>query len=493
MSSDRLYLGIDVGTTSVKTVLTNEFGVPLDEASVEYPTISGSYDKSVEQRPDDWWKAAVKAAVSITTGQRCAFVEGISVCSQAPALLGVDKNNQPIGNAWIWMDRRSEDLCKKRLLPLEKEIVSYSGNRVDPYFTLPKILWQNQNLPKQAEQTQTYLQVNGWIIFRLTGICSIDDTHAVLSQLYNIDEGRWEIDFLDDVGIYHGKLPQIYRPWDIVGHLLPEPSHALGFREGIPVMAGSTDGAASALGLGLTATGQLFEMSGQSSGLGLIMDRPRRYPKLIQLKHAIEGKWILKGSMTSSGGSLKWFRDNLDERSEDTVAFSEYDFIADKVPAGANGVIFLPYLSGERAPVWDANAKGIFFGLSAQTTKADLIRAILEGTAYSLRGIMEEFPSDVQMNREIVGSGGGYKSALWTHIKADVLERPIHTIAGKFDAGAVGAAHIAIRGVTGKLPILNKETKVIFEPDPVHLASYARNYEIFRHLYGNNRNLFHII
>lgn len=502
MSSPEYFLGLDVGTTSVKAALTDCGGIPIGQESTEYPNFSGKYANSVEQSPDDWWAAAQTSIQSLLQKYPVASkVEAMAVSSQAPAFFCVDKHGQPLGNGWIWMDQRAGDICEHVLQPLQEEIIAYSGNRVNPYFMLPKILWQQRHLPELTEKIHCYLQVNGWIVYQLTNKYSIDNTHAALSQLLNIHRDCWERDFLKELGVNADKLPPMFAPKQTVGHLLPAVASSLGLRAGIPVAAGSTDGAAVALGLGLFAEGQIFEMSGQSSGFGIIMHQPMHQPKLVQLRHAVQDQWILKGSMSSTGGSLKWFRDcvdchsvdchNVDGRMGGSTAYAAYDEMAAKAPAGANGVVFLPYLAGERAPIWDSSARGIFFGLNMHTTKADLVRAILEGVAYGLKSILDLYPAQMQLQGDILGTGGGYRSALWAQIKADVLGRRISVIQSEFDAGAVGAAHLALlsRGGTIHLSAYHGNQKT-YTPTQENAEVYAKCYRIFNKLYANNKELF---
>lgn len=490
-----VFLGIDIGTTSVKAALVQGNGKGIAQVSEEYPTnfIRAGW---VEQSADDWWCATTKAVQKLIqvylkqSDKICA----ISVSSQAPTLFGIDKFGYPIAPALIWMDQRAEKICKEELSPLSEEINKYSGNRIDPYYLLPKLLWQKRFQNDQYRRVSKFLQINGWIIFSLTGQCAIDVTHAALTQLFDVYKNQWKQEIFDEFGIAIEKVPEFFECDQIVGKVNRRAAEEWGIMEGIPVAAGCIDGAAAPYGLNLLEAGSLYEMSGQSSGIGTILSEPLFHPNLCLLKHAAKEKWIQKGSMSTSGGALKWYRDKIDQCIGDDSSYNEYDRLAAQSLPGAGGVTFLPYLNGERAPFWNPNLRGLFFGLSLKTQKKDLIRAMMEGTAFALRNILDEFQiNNMILDKTLLGTGGGYRSSVWSQIKADILGLPICVKQTSFDAAALGSSYLAMESI-GQTPHLKTsgedKNDVFYLPNHDNQEQYLRGYVLFCQLYQANKELF---
>lgn len=489
--SKDIFLGLDVGTTSVKAGFVDETGLGLFQASQEYPTYALGGGR-VEQSADDWWNAAT-AAVRRLTGEHpdlARRVRGISVSAQAPTLLPIDKAGRPLARGMIWMDQRAGDVCRQELEPHADYIHRFSGNRIDPYFTLPKLLWQKENEPEVYRAAWKYLQINGYVAFRLTGVCSVDVSSAALTQTWNIRTGQTETSVFDLFGLDAEKWPRVYGCSDVVGTVTAEAARLWGVPEGCAVLAGCIDGASSPLGLGVTKPGQLFEMSGQSSGIGLVLDAPVFHPNLCLMHHALPDTWLLKGSMSCSGGSLKWFRDNLDgAQGED---FAVYSALAEQSGPGARGVTFLPYLCGERAPLWNRKLRGVYFGFGTDTTRADMVRAIMEGTAFALRTILDEFHDPDIHDRVILGTGGGYRSRIWSQIKSDILNCTIRVHQTSFDAALAGNALLVMRalGYPTDTPPSDGADAAVYTPDPALRELYEERYDFFRRLFAANRELF---
>lgn len=489
-----VYLGIDIGTTGVKaTLITKDWRI-LGQRKSEYSTYQIK-PLWVEQNPWDWWLGTCQVVKEVQklAGILPRQIKAICVSSQAPSLLGIDSCDQPLGNALIWMDRRSGKECMLLKETFgDSAIRNYSGNRIDPYYMLPKLLWEAQHQKEKYNQTDKYIQANGWIILQLTGKRSIDRTHAALTQLYNIYTNEWETSLMNELGISTDKFPEVFECMDIVGGVSAAVAQSLGLQEGTPVVAGAIDGATAPLGLKLIENHQAFEMSGQSSGIGIVLDEPVSHPNLTLLKHVLEGKWILKGSMSTGGGSLQWFRDQIDESRQREFAYEIYEKWVQQVSPGSNGLIYLPYLTGERAPLWDSNAKGVFFGLHLQTGKAEMVRAIMEGTAFGLKDILIELQKENFNIKKLFGTGGGYLSKEWSQIKADILETEIGVVHSDIETGSLGAAYLALMSVTGlqASAIPNIRETVMYTPKQLNQKIYRNYYAIFKKLYENNKELF---
>lgn len=488
-SSKDIYLGIDVGTTSIKAGLVDEDGCGLFQSAVEYPTYPLGRTW-VEQFAQDWWDAATCAVRELTDAHRdlAKRICGISVSSQAPTLLGVTADGRPVGRGMIWMDQRAKDICQKVLQPHADYIHRFSCNRIDPYFTLPKLIWQKNHQREAYDAVYRYLQINGWIIFRLTGVFSIDRSSAALTQTLNVHTMQTEEALFPLLGLDRTKWPDVYPCDAVVGTVLDEMADLWQIPRKTPVAAGCIDGASSPLGLDVVRPGDIFEMSGQSSGIGVVLDKPRYHPNLCLLRHAVNDAWILKGSMTCSGGSLKWFRDHVDGGIAD---FNDYNRLAEQSVPGACGVVFLPYLCGERAPLWDQTLRGVYFGLGTDTSKADMVRAVMEGTAYALRTIWDEFADPSMSQKVVLGTGGGYNSAVWSQIKSDIMNCTIRVRQSDFDAALIGNARLASRALGRPItPVDSGDTGAVYTPNPALRDLYEQRYAFYRRVLQANRPLF---
>jgi len=491
MPYNKFYLGIDIGTTSVKAALVDEEGKAISQAMQEYPIIHIK-PLWVEQSPYDWWNATVSAVKKVMSNNAnlAENICGIGVTGLSPSYMGIDEKGEPVGNALIWMDRRAQDICDDVLSKHAAHIREICGNRVDPYYVLPKLLWTRKYNPEAEKRTHTYLQANEWIIFCLTGKTCLERTYLGHLQIYNIFKDCWDEENISRFEIDISRFPPIYSSGDCVGTVNKKAAEQLGIPYDIPVAAGCSDSSSVAVGLNHTEPGCMFEMSGQSSGIGVVIDKPIPSERLNLSCGALADRWTLKGSMSNSGGSLRWFRDVVDNRADDPNAYLEYDMLAQKSPPGANGVIFLPYLSGERAPLWDSDVSGIFFGIRTSTTKGDLIRAILEGTAFGLYSILCEFPKDINTASFLYGTGGGYKSAVWSQMKADVLGKEIRVQRMDYDAACAGAAYLAMCASGNKKEMKSPEVEAIYCPDPSRTEFYRSRHKIFTDIYQYNTELF---
>ena len=491
-SNEPTFLGIDVGTSSVKAGFVSSDGRGLLQTSAEYPTFYGQ-DGEVEQNAFDWWNAATRAVQTLVkqAPHLARAVQAVSVSCQAPTLFGVDRHGRPVGRGLIWMDRQAEPVCRGVLREHAEYVHHYSCNRIDPYYMLSKLVWQKQYHPQDYTRTDSYLSINGWLVYQLTGSRLMDVTNANLTQLLNVYTLNWDRGIFNRLDLDLDKMPPVVSCGTAAGIIRPELARLWGLPPQTVVASGCVDGSAAPLGLGLSAEGDVFEMSGTSSGIGVILSNPRFCPNLSLMKHVREDKWFLKGSTSCSGGALKWDRDQVDQLA-DPDCFQTYSLLAQESPPGAGGVLFLPYLNGERAPLWDSRLRGVCLGFSSATRKKDLLRAILEGTAYALRTILEEFPADQKQSDVILGTGGGYSSALWSQIKADVLGRTICARKTTFDAAVLGSAYIAMEAVGVPVPKPPRDTEeVLYHPDSALSSVYGRNYRQFQKAYQATRVLFH--
>ncbi len=497
-----LLIGIDVGTTSTKSVLVDSRGAVLAQAAKEYPTLYPSPGWA-EQNPDEWWRAIRETVQALFHSTRYSpqDVAAVGVSSQAPTLVPLDKHGIPLHAAIIWMDRRSEPQCAwLRKQTGVSRFTEINGGRIDPFFLLPKLLWYQRERPELHAQTDVVLQANGYIIHRLTHARSMDRSHGALTLLFDSENESWSDELFAISQADRSVLPPVVSCTEIVGEVTRTAAAATGLAAGTPVIAGMVDGTAASLEASVIQPGDAVEMTGQTTVLLICSDHAYLGDALFPLGHAIPSKHLLVGAQVATGGSLRWFRDQLgvEEVAEAAMLgidpFELLSAIAATSPPGANRLVFLPYMYGERSPIWDSNARGVAFGLSLATTKADIVRAILEGAAMGLRHNMDAAAEAGIPVKQVRCVGGGSKSDVWNQIKADVLNLSVHVPQAATGAPLGGA--IAAAAAVGLYP--NVEAAVLsmtvagkeFLPDPKHVALYDELYDVYLGLYPALRDSF---
>ena len=494
-----LLLGIDVGTTAAKAALFDLRGRLVASESSEYPTRFPA-DNAVEQDPEDWWKAvclSIRALIEDDKG-RANRIRAIGVSAQAPTLLPVDSSGVPVRSALIWMDRRSgrqtEELSERFGFDA---MVQRTGNRPDPFFVASKLRWMSEHEPSLLKRARWFLQINGFINHRLTGEFSLDAVHHSLLQLHDHSSNDWCNDILKWCGVASDRFPVASAGSKVIGTVHRSASEATGLRIGTPVVCGTVDGAAAALEAGVLDPGTAAEMTGTSTVLMMPTATLRPNPAFISMPHAIPERSLVLAAMVSTGACLKWFRDELGSQEKQEAAKTGkdvYDLLtaeAAKSSPGSEGVFFLPYMMGERSPLWHTQARGVFFGLSLASRKADILRSILEGTAFALRQNIEIARDAGLVINTVRSVGGGARSSLWCRIKADILGLPIEVV--KDSGGApFGAAVLAGMGCglisdPGQFVKNVVEVEQSYEPDLLLADGYNQRYQHFCNLYTSIR------
>jgi xylulokinase len=479
------YLGIDVGTTTVKACIIGESGDVLASASVAYPTehLRPSW---VEQDPEQWWSATrtVLGRLAESGGPNLlAGASGVAVSAQAPTLLGLDDSGRPVRPALIWMDRRAD--AESRALADRFGVdrwTALTGNRPDPFYVAPKIRWMRDHEPKEFARVRTWVQITGYLVHRLTGELSIDEQHASILGLRDLKAGRWDPEILAAVGADASSLPPVRAATDVVGTVTPAAAAATGLRAGIPVVAGTVDSAAAALEAGVVRPGEAAEMTGTSTVVVLPVDRLTSQDEFITMASVVPGQWVLLAAMVATGASLAWLKTLL----RDDSGFD--DLTARAAATEPGGLVFLPYLMGERSPIWDSTARGTILGLTLGTGPDDLVRAVLEGTAFALRHNLEVAAGYGFSPAVLRSIGGPAASDAWCQIKADVTGIPVARMRAT-TGSAFGDAMLAAVGTGGgdlvdtvrAAAVVDRE----FEPRPAAASRYDDLYAVYRSSYDH--------
>jgi len=502
MAGADLLLGIDIGTTGTKAALYDRAGRLQGLGQAEYPT-RHLRPGWVEQAPEDWWQAACAAirqalaAVPDAAGR----VAGLAVSAQAPTLLPLDRAGRPVRPALIWMDRRADAEAKELAVQLGPgRIEQLTGNRPDPFYVAPKLLWFRRHEPDAFAASAVFVQINGYIAYRLSGTLSLDPAHAGLLQVRDRRTGEWSAELCAACGVTPNSFPPIRAGHEIIGTVTTAAAEATGLAAGTPVMAGTVDGAAAAVEAGAVEPGIAAEMTGTSTVLLMPHDGRVLEPAFIAMPHAIPGIDMVLGAMVASGAALRWYRDQfglVEMQAATGLNLDAYDLLnlqAEHAPPGSGGLIFLPYMMGERAPIWHTEARGVFFGLSLTTTRGQVIRAILEGAAYALRHNVEVARRAGLTLREVRSVGGGTRSAVWNQIKADVLGLPVAlpetSVGAPFgDAVLTGMGLGWYPDPQAALAEL-VQVRSHFLPDAARHALYSELYAIYRRVYEHVKDDF---
>lgn len=497
-------LGIDIGTSGTKTVLFDNQGNSVTSAVAEYPMYQPVMGWA-EQDPEDWWKAVaetIKKTIS-ASGINPAAIKGIGLAGQMHGAVVLDKNNKVLRRAIIWCDQRSVAECAQitSLVGREK-LLEITANPALTGFTASKIIWIKNNEPHIFARINKILLPKDYIRYMLTGEFATEVSDASGMQLMDIPHRKWSGEILDRLGIAREWLGALYESQEVSGKVSKFAAELTGLKEGTPVVGGAGDQAAGAIGNGVIKTGIISSTIGTS---GVVFAFSQKVSidargRVHTFCHAVPNTWHVMGVTLGAGLSLKWFRDNFcteEKRTAELINVDPYylmDLEAKKVAAGCNGLIFLPYLMGERTPHLDPHAKGVFFGLSAKHEKQDLLRAIMEGVVFSLRDcleILKEMGVEVQ---EVRASGGGGKSRLWRQMQADIFGTEITTI-NSGEGPALGAALLAGVGAgiyknveeacAAAIQVIERQS-----PDPLLHARYAKIYALYGRLYKSMQQEF---
>ncbi len=451
-----VYLGIDIGTSGTKTLAVNARGKILAHAMSEYPCYHPKPLWS-EQDPDDWWNATVKTVRSVMKKAKlkAADVRAIGLSGQMHGSVFLDKNNRVVRRALLWNDQRTAAECEEieKRAGGRQRLIEMVANPALTGFTAPKILWLRNHEPKNFAKTVKVLLPKDEIRRRLTGEFATEVSDASGMLLLDVAHRRWSKELLAKLDLDEKLLGRCYESEEITGQLTREAASELGLSTDCVVVGGAGDCAAGAVGNGIVRAGVLSTSIGTSGVVFVHSESPQVDPqgRLHTFCHAVRGKWHMMGVTLAAGGSLQWFRNTLCDLMDAGARRKKldcYDILtqeAANVPAGSEGLFFLPYLAGERTPHADPLARGAFVGLTLKHTRGHLVRAIMEGVTYSLRDSLEIIETLGVSVKQIRASGGGARSAFWRQMQADALGKTVVSMAAD-EGPAYGVALLAAVG-----------------------------------------------
>ncbi len=493
--ASRYILTVDVGTSSTKTSLWSGDGLPIAHATSAYD-LQRAQPLWAEIDGDVWWQAICKTVRAVLDKGKAdpASIVGIGVDAVGWTLITVDRAGNPLHPAMIWLDRRAEEETSwLKSLPSAEHLVDLNANPLDAAYVTPKLLWLKKHRPDIFDSAHKFLEATGFIVSRITGEFICDYTQAYGYHFFDIRKEAWDQQAAQEIGIPLEKMPRLCPSTEVVGMVTEKAAEQLGIKPGVPVIAGCLDAIAGALGSGVVKAGQTNEQGGQAGGVGISLDHVVVEPRLIFSHHVIPGQYLLQAG-TVGGGSLGWFRNQFGQ-PETSVAellgqnpFELFSSQVAKSKPGANGLIFLPYMAGERTPLWSSLPRGVFFGLTYNTTRADMLRAIMEGCAFAVYDNLQIAEEHGAVVDEYLGSGGATQSAVWCQIKADVYGKPF-IVARRADGGE-GGHDLGLFALTAYGIGLHKDigscvsdllpTRQVFEPSMENHALYQELFSVYR-------------
>lgn len=495
MSNAPCLLGIDLGTSSVKAVVIDETGRLLNTGRREYG-IQSPQPGRAEQSTEDWWNGTV-AAVREAAGTVGQSVSAIGLSGQMHGTVLVDGNNESIAPAIIWADQRSiEEVDEFSSLVGKEMLAGTAGTAPAAGFMGPTLLWIKRHAPELLEKSRYCMLPKDYIRLRLTGESATEASDASSTALFDVRRRSWSSDIISKVGLPVNLFPQVLEPAQVAGRLRKGAAEVLGLPAGIPVAAGCADQVAQAVGNGLIEPGDGSVTVGSGGQIFIPMERPVQNEELNLhvFCHAPSNRWYIMGAILTAGLSLRWLRDLLDLSGE-VDAYDRLSALAGSVAPCSEGVLFLPYLAGERSPLMDPRARGCFIGLTLRHGPAHLSRAIMEGVAFALRQVLDTIEKLEVPVGNMLAAGNGMASPIWRQIVADVLNRPLSLSRDSEQAGR-GAAMIAGIGAGiyrdyAELMELIPGGQDMTDPTLSHRKPYDEQYRRFSMLYPLLKPILH--
>ena len=493
-------LGIDVGTGGTRALIIDGRGRVVSSATEEHQPFSSPQIGWAEQHPEDWWRAsclAIRKAVA-SANLSAEEIACVGFSGQMHGAVMLDEQGSVVRPALIWCDVRTEKQCRDLTAKIGHErLIQLTCNPALANFTLTKLLWVRENEPENWKRVRSVMLPKDYARFRLTGERATDMADASGTLLLDVAHRRWSQEMLQAAEIDERLLPSLHESPTVCGKISSKGAAETGLRVGTPVVAGAGDQAAGATGMGIVSAGAVSATIGTSGVVFAATDRPALDPRgrVHTFCHAIPGRWHVMGVTQAAGLSLRWFRDTFATNS--SGARDSYDHLtaeAAKISAGSDGLLWTPYLMGERTPHLDSSARGALFGLTASHTRAHVVRAILEGVAFSLRDTFTLFREMGVPVTSIRLGGGGARSPLWCQIQADVYSHAVEIVEAE-EGAAYGAALLAGVGA-GMWPTVDAACAATVRvaarviPQAAAVATLNASYAAYRRVYPATRDVF---
>ncbi len=491
-------LAHDIGTSGDKAALFREDGTLVKSIIGDYPTYYGGGHGFVEQNPEEWWKAVCDATRAILQLVDKNEIAAVSFGGQMMGSLCLDKNGTPLRNAIIWADTRSQ----KQADYIEEhygrnEFYYTTGHRISPSHSITKLMWIRDNQPDIYKNTYKSVNSRDYVVFKLTGRIATDYSDASGTLAFNIRKKCWADDVIESAGLDIDKFPEIHKGVEVIGAVTEKAAKECGLRAGMPVVLGGGDGCMARIGSGCVESSGYNINLGTSSVNGIVSPEPAndRLQRIVTWCHVDPRYVSVCGTMQACGASISWMKNNLcyeEVAKAKATGESSFKYInenAAKSPVGSNGLLFLPYLQGERSPHWNAEAKGVFLGLTMKHTANDMKHAVFEGIALNMgliHNIIKENVGDV-LPRQVIVSGGAAKSPVVSQAMADIYNMEMATTNLSDEAGSLGAAIVAGYGIglypnIGMAKEFMKVTNVVY-PIPENVEKYKEIIKVFEESY----------
>ncbi|GAC1322949.1 MAG: xylulokinase [Chloroflexota bacterium] len=493
----RYILAHDVGTTGNKATLYSEEGMLVQSTFVPYDT-EYPHATWAEQNPEDWWRSLCLSTrqLMLESGVAAADVACVSFSGQMMGMVPVDAQCNPVRNAIIWADQRGVRQIAQVAENIDPgDVYAITGHRLSPSYSGGKILWMRDVEPDAYARTTTFLQAKDFLVARLTGTVATDPSDASGTNLFDLRTGTWSEKLVEVFGIPHDKLPPVRPSTSVIGEVRSTVAGDAGLRPGTPVVLGGGDGSCAATGAGVVAEGSAYNYIGSSSWIAVATPEPIFDPEMrtFTWAHVVPGMFQPCGTMQAAGSSYQWARDQLAQGEQsvaESLGISPYELMNQEIlqsPPGARGLLFLPYLLGERSPRWNPNARGAFVGLTVRHRHDDLLRAVLEGITFNLCVILDAFRRQGATIDAIRLIGGGARGAVWNTIMADIFGVPVQRLTLLEEATSMGAAVAGGIGVGIWKDFSQAENMVRVEreirPHEEHRQMYTELYGIFNAAY----------
>lgn len=491
-------IGIDVGTSGTKTLLADADGRIAARATVDYP-LHAPRPAWAEQDAEDWWNAAVEGIRRVLNeaSVRPEDVAGIGVTGQMHSSVLLDAAGRVVRPPILWCDGRTTAECRQIEADVggRARLIELTGNPALEGFTAPKLVWLRNHERASYDRIKTVMLPKDYIRYRLTGEIATDVSDAAGTLLYDVRRREWSSPVVESLGLDPAWLPRVAESAEVVGAVTQAAAELTGLNAGTPVVAGGADNTCGAIGAGVVRPGQALVSIGSSGVVFVPTEEPRLHPDGIvhTFVHSVPDTWYVMGVTLAAGLSLRWVRDELgplEHAAARLTGASAYDLLsaqAQQAPPGSGGVFFLPYLSGERTPHADANARGVWFGLSASHTRAHLLRSVFEGITFSLRDALDAIRAMGVPVQEVRLVGGGAKSAFWHQLTADILNVAVARM--QMDEGpGFGALLLAGVGSGVYRDIFQATEQTVrlrdaVQPDPAAARQYEERFRFYQSLY----------